>query len=114
MAEAWIRSAPSSGRLFRGNGGRLPDQAGRAQRIGDLDVRARLQGQQGRANRRVVEDATGDEAMLERDRAFHVRPAVIDGAGHRQQPVMDGAGPGIVLGLAGGDELDQRLGARPP
>ena len=48
-------------------------------------------GSRGRAHRCVLEDAARDEAMLERNRSFHVRAAVIDVARHRQQPVMDGA-----------------------
>ena len=35
---------------------------------------------------------------------------MVDSLGHRQQPVVDLAGLGVVLGLAGGDQLDQRLG----
>ena len=51
--------------------------------------------------------------QLERDGAFHVRAAVVDGLGHREQPVVDGTRGGVVLGLAGRDQLDQRLGGEP-
>jgi hypothetical protein len=58
----------------------------------------------------VVEDAAGHQRPFQRDRAFHVRAAVIDVGGHRQQAVMQRARLDVVLGLAGGDHLDQRLG----
>ena len=47
---------------------------------------------------------------LSATRSFHVRAAVIDGARHRQQPVVDRARLRVVLRLAGSDQLDERLG----
>src|SRR5438874_1377560 len=69
---------------------RLPDKTGGAKRVRDLDIGARLERQQGGANGCVLEDSPCHEAMLERNASFHVRPAVIDAAGNREQPVMDG------------------------
>jgi len=57
----------------------------------------------------VLEDSARDEAMLECNRSFHVRPAVIDGASHRKQPVMNRAGFRVILRFAGRDEFDERF-----
>jgi hypothetical protein len=81
----------------------------RTQRVRDLDVGARIKGQQWRPYRCVLENSTRDEAMLERDRSFHVRSAVIDGASYRKQPVMDRTCLRVVLGFAGRNELDKWL-----
>jgi len=58
----------------------------------------------------VLEDSARNEAMLERNGSFHVRPAMVNRASHRQQPVVDRSGLGVILRLPGGDELDERLG----
>src|SRR6516164_1981699 len=87
-------------------------EAGRAQRVGDLNLGARLKRQQGGTNRCVLENPARDEAVLERNRSLHMRPAVIDGAGHREQPVMDRACLRVVLGLAGRDHFNERLGCK--
>src|SRR5262245_46291078 len=88
----------------------LPDESCRAQRVDDLDFGAGLERQQRRADGGVLKDAARDQAMLERDRAFHVRAAMVDGARNWQQLVMNRARLRVVLGLAGRNQLDQRLG----
>ena len=47
---------------------------------------------------------------LERDGALHVRATVVDRPGDRHQPLEDGARGRVILRLAGGDEVEQRLG----
>ncbi len=51
------------------------------------------------ADRCVIQNAAVNKAELQRDRAFHVRTAMIDGAGHRQEPFKDCAGGRIILCL---------------
>src|SRR5215475_4614021 len=68
---------------------RLPNETSRTQRICNLDLGAGLERQQRRPHRGVLQDPARDQPMLERDGAFHVRAAVIDGARDRQQLVMD-------------------------
>ena len=70
------------------------------------------QRQQRGPNCGVLEDSASDKTMLERNGSFHVRPAVIDGARHREQPVMDRACLRVVFGLAGSDQLDERFGCK--
>src|SRR3974390_718315 len=62
----------------------IRQETGRAQCVRNLHIGAGLEWQQWRSNGRVLEDPAGDKAMLERDRAFHVRAAMIDGASHRE------------------------------
>ena len=50
--------------------------------------------------------------MLQRNRSLHMRPAVIHGASHRKQPVVDRPRFGVVLGFAGGNQFDERLGGK--
>ena len=57
----------------------------------------------------MVKNAPVTQADLERDGAFHVRPAMIDGAGDRQQLLEDLAGRRVVLGLAGVNQIDQQF-----
>ena len=57
----------------------------------------------------MLEDSPRHETMLERNGSFHVRSAVINAAGHREQPVVDGSCPRVVFGFAGRNELDERL-----
>src|SRR6476620_7719149 len=97
----WIRGSDGNGDAA---------QVGGLQGQGDFIAGAFGQGKQRRPDGGVLQDAAGNEAFLEGDGAFHVRPAVIDVLGHRQEAVVDGAGRGVVLGLAGGDELHQRFG----
>ena len=42
----------------------------------------------------MLQDPPSNQGMLERDGAFHVRAAVVDELGHRQQAVVDRAGRG--------------------
>ncbi len=91
--------------------GCLFEEARRTQRVGDLDIGAGLERKQRRAHGGVLEDAARDETVLERDGPFHMRATVIDARRHRQQPVMDRARLGVVLGLAGRDHVDQGLGS---
>src|ERR1700730_5397858 len=94
---------------FARSDNRLRNEPGRAQRVRDLDVGGGLKGQQGGANRCMLEDSPRHETMLERNGSFHVRSAVINAAGHREQPVVDGSCPRVVFGFAGRNELDERL-----
>ena len=58
----------------------------------------------------MVEHAALYQTQFEGDRALHVRTPMIDGLGHRQQLFEDAARLGIVLSLAGLDQLNQQLG----
>ncbi len=52
------------------------------------------------ANCCMIEDPSVDKAELQRNCAFHVRAAMIDGTGHWQEAFEDRAGRRIILCLA--------------
>ena len=54
-------------------------------------------------------NAPGDQSMLERNSALHVRAAVVYALGDGKQLVVHGASSLIVLSLAGIDHLKQKL-----
>ena len=94
-ATAASRDDGEAGGLDRGADLRVGAVAERLQRLADVDV---------------VDEAAGAQRVLERDRALHVRAAVVDGAGDRQQLLVVLAGERVVLRLAGGEILEQQLG----
>lgn len=69
-----------------------------------------LKREETRAHSCVAQDTAGDESVLESDSALHVRPAVVHGLGDWKEAVVHGARLRVVLGLAGGDELEKSLG----
>ena len=85
-------------------------QLRRLDRTVDLLLSTIRQGQQRRPDCGVRKNAPGNKSMLERDGTLHVRAAVVDALGDRKKLVVDGASALVVLGLAGTDQLKQKLG----
>lgn len=70
--------------------------------------------QQSTSDGGVIENATGDQGVLESDGALHVRAAVVDSSCDGKELVVDGPSLLIVLGLTGFEELKEEFGGDTP
>ena len=75
----------------------------------DLLIGSLVEWQQRASDSGVVQDASGDESVLEGDRALHVRASVVHRSGDGQQPVVHLSCLLVVLCLSGVEQLKQRF-----
>lgn len=83
-------------------------------RVKDFFIGTLWERQQSTSDGGVVENAAGDQGVLESNGTLHVRAAVVDCGGDGKKLVVDSPSLLVVLGLTGVEELKEQFGSDTP